>query len=99
MEAAMRCLFAIILLIVALLLVAVVLLVRPAWSATTSCMTYQEQTLGRLQTLCDDGTRAVRTWNTILSRWERTVTPPPGKTCTGRLNPKTRQWRRVVDES
>jgi hypothetical protein len=86
-----RLLFAIILIALALVLVAVVLLVRPAWSAPR-CLTYQEKSLGRLQTLCDDGTGAVSTWNTTLSRWESTVTPPPGQTCTGRLTPKTRQW-------
>jgi hypothetical protein len=52
------------------------------------CQTYEEKSLGRLQTLCDDGTRAVSTWNKTLSRWESTVTPPPGKTCTGRMNPR-----------
>jgi hypothetical protein len=53
-----RLLFAIILIALALVLVAVVLLVRPAWSATR-CTTYEEQTLGRLHTVCSDGTRAV----------------------------------------
>jgi hypothetical protein len=87
----MRLLFAIILVVLALVLVAVLLLARPAWSATR-CLTYEEQTLARLYTLCDDGTRAVSTWNTTLSRRESTVTPPPGQTCTGQLYPKTRQW-------
>jgi hypothetical protein len=64
----------------ALLLMAVVLLVRPAWSAPR-CLTYEERTLGRLHTVCDDGTRAISTWNQTLSRWESTVTPPPGQTC------------------
>jgi len=56
------------------------------------CTTVEEKTLGRLQTLCDDGTRAVSTYNQTLQRWDTTVTPPPGQTCTGSLNPKTRQW-------
>jgi hypothetical protein len=77
----MRLLFAIVLIALALLLVAVVLLVRPAWSATR-CMTYQEKTLSRLQTLCDDGTRSTSTYYKILERWETTITPLPGKTCT-----------------
>jgi len=65
----------------------------PALAATpTRCTTYEEQTLGRLQTLCDDGTRAVSTWSPTLQRWDTTVTPPPGQTCTGQLNPRTRQW-------
>jgi hypothetical protein len=63
-----------------------------ALATTTRCTTYEEKSLGRLQTLCDDGTRAVHTYNKTLSRWEGTVTPPPGQTCTGRLHPKTRQW-------
>jgi hypothetical protein len=56
------------------------------------CTTYEEKSLGRWQTLCDDGSRAVSTYNKTLDRWESTVTPPPGQRCTGRLNPKTRQW-------
>ncbi len=44
------------------------------------------------QTLRDDGTRAVSTYNRTLDRWETAVLPPPRQTCTGRLNPKTRQW-------
>jgi len=56
------------------------------------CQTSHEPTLNRLQTLCDDGTRAVSTWSATLQRWETTITPPPGRTCTGALNPRTRQW-------
>jgi hypothetical protein len=56
------------------------------------CITYEEKTLGRLQTLCDDGTRAVSTWSSTLQQWQTIVTPPPGRTCSGRLNPKTRSW-------
>jgi hypothetical protein len=67
-------------------------LASPAWTIATRCTTYEEKTLGRLQTLCDDGTRAVSTYNRTLERWESTVTPPLGKTCEGRLNPRTRQW-------
>jgi hypothetical protein len=55
------------------------------------CTTYEEKTLGRLQTLCADGTRAVSTWNRTLERWETTVTPPPGQRCTGQLNPRTQR--------
>ena len=55
------------------------------------CTTSEVKSLGRLETLCSDGTRAVHTFNKTLSRWESTVTSPPGKTCTGQLN-KTRQW-------
>jgi hypothetical protein len=89
----MRLLFAIILIALALGLVAVVLLARPAWSAT-HCTTYEERTLGRWHTVCDDGTRAVSTWNKTLSRWESPVTPPPGNACIGQFNPRTRPWER-----
>jgi hypothetical protein len=30
------------------------------------CTTYAEKTTNRLQTLCDDGTRAVSTWSPTL---------------------------------
>jgi hypothetical protein len=67
-------------------------LVSPALAGNpTRCQTYPEPTMGRLQTLCDDGTRAVSTWSPTLGRWDTTVTPPPGQTCTGRLNPITKQ--------
>jgi hypothetical protein len=67
-------------------------LVSPTWATTTRCLTYEERAMGRLQTLCDDGTRAVSTWNKTLQRWESTVTPPRGQTCPGRLHRKTRLW-------
>ncbi len=51
------------------------------------CQTHHEPTLKRLQTLCDDGTRAVSTWGPTLQQWQTTITPEAGKTCTGRLNP------------
>jgi len=67
-------------------------LASPALASPVRCTTYEEKTLGRLQTLCDDGTRAISTYNRTLERWESTVTPPPGQTCTGQLNPRTQQW-------
>ena len=76
------------------LLLLLLALASPAWAGTpTRCTTYEEPTLGRLQTLCSDGTRAVSTWSPTLQQWTTTVTPPPGQTCTGRLNPKTHQWK------
>jgi hypothetical protein len=75
----------------ALLTLALLLLVSPALAATTRCTTYEEKTLGRLQTLCDDGTRAVSTDNRALERWDTTITQSPKKSCTGQLNPRTRQ--------
>jgi hypothetical protein len=87
-----RLLFAIALGVLALLLVAFLLLVRPAWAGSVRCTTSEVKSLGRYETLCGDGTRAIHTWNRTLDRWESTITPPPGQTCTGRLHPKTRQW-------
>jgi hypothetical protein len=66
-------------------------LAGPALAGPVRCMTYEERSMGRWQTLCSDGTRAVSTYSRTLSRWESTVTPP-GQTCQGRLNPKTHQW-------
>ena len=67
-------------------------LASPALAGPVCCTTYHEPTLNRLQTLCNDGTRAVSTWNKTLERWETMVTPPPGQTCTGRWDSRTRQW-------
>jgi hypothetical protein len=52
------------------------------WSppASTHCLTYPEPTMGRQQTICDDGTRAVSTFNKTLNRWETTITPGPQPT-------------------
>ena len=67
-------------------------LTTPAWAGSpTRCLTYEEKSLGRLQTLCDDGTRALSIWSPSLQQWTTTVTPP-GQTCAGRLHPKTHQW-------
>jgi hypothetical protein len=52
------------------------LLITPAWAAP-HCLTYAEKTLGCLQTLCDDGMRAVSTYNKTMQRWESIVTAPP----------------------
>jgi hypothetical protein len=57
------------------ILAALLALASPALVAP-HCLTYEEKTLGRLQTLCDDGTRAISTWNRTLERWETTMTPP-----------------------
>jgi hypothetical protein len=57
----------------------------------TRCTTYEEQTMGRLQTVCDDGTRAVSTWSPKLQQWQTTITESPKQTCTGRLTPFTKQ--------
>jgi len=44
------------------------------------CTTSEVKSLGRLQTLCDDGTRATHTYNKTLSWLESMVTSPPGRT-------------------
>jgi hypothetical protein len=67
-------------------------LASPALAGPVRCQTHQEPTLNRLQTLCDDGTRAISTWSPTLQRWETTVTPAPGQTCAGRFNPITKTW-------
>jgi hypothetical protein len=66
-------------------------LASPAEAGPLRCTTYKEKTLGRLQTICDDGTRAVSTWSPTLGQWTTTVTPTPGQTCTGHMNPRTQQ--------
>jgi hypothetical protein len=63
-----------------------------AWAGAVRCTTYEEKTLGRLYTICDDGTRATSYWSPTLQRWDTTITPPPGRRCTGEVNPRTRQW-------
>jgi hypothetical protein len=67
-------------------------LANPGLSASLNCTTYQEQTLGQLQTLCSDGTRAPSYWNRTLERWETTVHPAPGawRSCTTRRHPQTK---------
>jgi hypothetical protein len=42
------------------------------------CITYEEQSLGRLHTVCSDGTRSVGTWNRTLGRWDTVIRPPAG---------------------
>jgi hypothetical protein len=67
-------------------------LASPARAGPVRCTTVEEPTMTRLQTLCDDGTRATSTWSPTLQQWTTTVTPPPGQRCIGQLHPRTRQW-------
>jgi hypothetical protein len=60
----------------ALALLLALTLASPALAGPVRCTAYEEKTLGRWQTLCDDGTRAVSTWSSTLQRWGTTVTPP-----------------------
>jgi hypothetical protein len=55
------------------------------------CTTYEEKTMGRLQTLYDDGSRAVSTPSPMLQQWQTTITASPRQTCTGQMNPRTKQ--------
>jgi hypothetical protein len=73
-------------------LVSLLVLVGPNLGAALNCTTYQEKTLGRLQTLCSDGTRAPSYWNRTLERWETTVQPAPGarRSCTTQRHPQTK---------
>src|SRR6266511_6061684 len=66
-------------------------LASPVWPATLRCTTYEEKTLQRWHTLCDDGTRAVSRYNRRLDRWETTITESPRQSCTARMDPHTKQ--------
>jgi hypothetical protein len=66
-------------------------IVNPTLAGTLHCTTYEEKTLQRRHTICDDGSRAVSRYNTVLDRWETTITASPHHTCTGRMNPRTQQ--------
>jgi hypothetical protein len=66
-------------------------LASPAWAGGPQrCLTYEERTMQRLQTLCADGTRAVSTWSPTRQQWTTTVTPPAGQTGTGQMNAQTK---------
>jgi hypothetical protein len=73
-------------------LVGLLALASPGLGAALNCTTYQEKSLGRLQTLCSDGTRATSYWNRTLERWETTVQPAPGakRSCTTQRHPQTK---------
>src|SRR5688572_23850684 len=53
-------------------------LATPVLAGSVRYTTDEEQTLGRLQTLYADGTRAVSTWNLTLERWDTIIRPPAG---------------------
>lgn len=81
------------------LLLLLLALASLALAGPVRCTTYEEQTLGRLQTLGADGIRATSTWSPTLQQWHTTIMPPPGQTCTGQLNPKTHQWEGAVGDT
>jgi hypothetical protein len=64
--------------------------ISPPLAGAVHCTTYEEKTLNRLQTICDDGTRAVSTYNRTLQRWDTIVTETPRQACTARVNPVTK---------
>jgi hypothetical protein len=55
------------------------------------CTIRENTVLNRLETLCDNGTRAISRWNAVLERWETTVTESPRQACTAQVNPFTKQ--------
>jgi len=58
-------------------------LASPALAGAVRCTTSEERSLGRWQTIYDDGTRAVTTWSALGGGWQTTITesPQPGRTC------------------
>jgi hypothetical protein len=68
-------------------------LANPGLTGELHCTTTQNTILNRLETLCDDGTRATSYWNAVLERWETTVQPGPRprQSCQARADPLTRQ--------
>jgi hypothetical protein len=73
-----------------MILAVLLTLASSALAGTVRCTTYEEKTLGRLHTVCDDGTRGVSTYNHTLDRWE-TAIQSPRRDCSGRLNSRTQQ--------
>ena len=67
-------------------------LASPGLAATVRCSTYENTILNRLETICDDGSRATSYWNATLERWDTTVQPAPGarQACTARVNSLTK---------
>ena len=89
----MRLLFAIALVVLPLLLAAWLVWVRPLGAETPRCLTYEERTMQRLQTLGDDGTRGISTYHKTPERWETTRTKGRTPVCTVRMDPTTKQMR------
>jgi hypothetical protein len=80
----------------ALVILAVLLaLASPARAGGPRCVTYEEKTMVRLQTLCGDGSRAVSTWSPTLQRWQTIISPPPGLTTAVEADrsPTREDWR------
>jgi hypothetical protein len=56
-------------------------LASPALTIEVHCTTTQNTILNRLETLCNDGTRATPYWNEALQRWDTIISENPRKTC------------------
>jgi hypothetical protein len=56
--------------------------------APVRCITYEEKTLNRWQTICNDGMRATSYRNRTLERRELTIQPAPGirRSCSTRMH-------------
>jgi len=46
-------------------------------SLPQTCITRENTLLGRMETTCQDGTRAISRYNALLDRWETTITQGP----------------------
>jgi hypothetical protein len=66
-------------------------LASSALAGEVRCTTTEDTLLNRLVTVCSDGTGAVSRDDTILQRWETTITESPRKACTAQMNPLTKQ--------
>jgi hypothetical protein len=73
-------------------LVLPLIIASPALADQIRCSTYEEKTLGRWQSLCDDGTRATSYGNRTLECWDTTIQPVPdaSRVCTMRMDPQTK---------
>jgi hypothetical protein len=73
-------------------LVLPLIIASPALADQIRCSTSEEKTLGRMQKLCSDGTRATSYWNRTLERCEMTVEPATGasRLCPTRMHPQTK---------
>lgn len=67
--------------------------VLPPSLPPTSCATRENKILGRLETECADGTRALSYWNEALRRWETSITPGPSQAVPGHQAPWKREHR------
>ncbi len=60
-------------------------------SATIRCRTLSEGSVDRGHTPCDDNTRVISRYNTVLGHRETTIIPSPRRNCRGHMNVRTPQ--------